>query len=202
MRRTTTLLRPEPGHDHVRNRRGRRRRGRRGHLARVRPRHPGRPGARASARRSRPARSARASATTGRSPCRPGSSPHRATPLACIADWDSTSYTDGTPHCLRRVDGTNLHWPEDDGGEVHRTGDLVAGALRRPSCARPDGHGQDRAREPVPLRAGRVVRRSVERRDLDGAAPVREAGREDRARRVRREGVCRASGVAAGGAEA
>jgi len=27
------------------------------------------------------------------------------TPWACIADWDSVSYTTGTPHCLRRVDG-------------------------------------------------------------------------------------------------
>src|SRR5215510_3980597 len=29
-------------------------------------------------------------------------------PLACVADWDSTSYTSDVPHCLRRVD-ENLH---------------------------------------------------------------------------------------------
>src|SRR4026208_2484855 len=36
---------------------------------------------------------------------------------ACVADWDSTSYTSTTPHCLRRVD-TNLHYPGDLNGEV------------------------------------------------------------------------------------
>ena len=35
----------------------------------------------------------------------------RPTP-ACVADWDSTSYTSTVPHCLRRVDGTK-HYPED-----------------------------------------------------------------------------------------
>jgi hypothetical protein len=47
---------------------------------------------------------------------------------ACIADWDSTSYADGPPFCLRRVD-TDLHWPENDGGEVHRNGRLWSRAL-------------------------------------------------------------------------
>ncbi len=27
------------------------------------------------------------------------------TPWACVMDWDATSYTSDTPHCLRRVDG-------------------------------------------------------------------------------------------------
>src|SRR3954468_7740193 len=31
---------------------------------------------------------------------------------ACIADWDSTSYTRTVPHCLRRLDGTK-RYPED-----------------------------------------------------------------------------------------
>jgi hypothetical protein len=48
---------------------------------------------------------------------------------ACIADWDSTSYTAGPVHCLRRVD-LDLHWPENDGGEVHRNGRIWSRALR------------------------------------------------------------------------
>src|SRR3954452_14814736 len=31
---------------------------------------------------------------------------------ACVADWDSTSYTVTVPHCLRRVDGTK-RYPQD-----------------------------------------------------------------------------------------
>ena len=50
------------------------------------------------------------------------------TPLACIADWDSVSYTDGTPHCLRRVDGTKLY-PGDLDGEVHDDGEIWSRAL-------------------------------------------------------------------------
>jgi len=47
---------------------------------------------------------------------------------ACIADWDSTSYADGPPFCLRRVD-TNLHWPEDRASDVHANGQLWSRAL-------------------------------------------------------------------------
>jgi zinc metalloprotease ZmpB len=47
---------------------------------------------------------------------------------ACVADWDSTSYTSKTPHCLRRVD-TNLHYPEDLKGEVHYDGQIWSRAL-------------------------------------------------------------------------
>jgi len=46
----------------------------------------------------------------------------------CIADWDSTSYTAGPSHCLRRVD-LNLVWPKDDRGEVHRNGRIWSRAL-------------------------------------------------------------------------
>jgi Zn-dependent metalloprotease len=49
------------------------------------------------------------------------------TPLACIADWDSISYTSGTPHCLRRVD-TNLT-VNNENGEVHHDGQIWSGAL-------------------------------------------------------------------------
>ncbi len=50
------------------------------------------------------------------------------TPEACVADWDSTSYTRGTPHCLRRLDGTK-HYPEDVTGEVHADGEIWSRAL-------------------------------------------------------------------------
>ena len=49
-------------------------------------------------------------------------------PLACIADWDSTSYTSNVPHCLRRLD-TNLHYPTDLNGEVHHDGQIWSRAL-------------------------------------------------------------------------
>ena len=47
---------------------------------------------------------------------------------ACVADWDSTSYTSTVPHCLRRVD-TNLHYPADLNGEVHHDGQIWSRAL-------------------------------------------------------------------------
>jgi hypothetical protein len=47
---------------------------------------------------------------------------------ACIADWDSTSYTSGVPHCLRRLD-TDLHYPGDLNGEVHHDGQIWSRAL-------------------------------------------------------------------------
>ena len=49
-------------------------------------------------------------------------------PLPCVADWDSTSYTSGVPHCLRRVD-LNLHYPGDLNGEVHHDGQIWSRAL-------------------------------------------------------------------------
>jgi Zn-dependent metalloprotease len=51
-----------------------------------------------------------------------------ATPEACVADWDSVSYTRTEPHCLRRVDGTK-HYPENLAGEVHRDGEIWSRAL-------------------------------------------------------------------------
>jgi Zn-dependent metalloprotease len=50
------------------------------------------------------------------------------TPLACIADWDAVSYTSGTPHCLRRVDGNKVY-PRDSTGEVHDDGEIWSRAL-------------------------------------------------------------------------
>jgi hypothetical protein len=47
---------------------------------------------------------------------------------ACVADWDSVSYTSTEPHCLRRVDG-NKHYPEDLVGRVHRDGEIWSRAL-------------------------------------------------------------------------
>jgi hypothetical protein len=50
------------------------------------------------------------------------------TPWACIADWDAVSYTSGTPHCLRRLDGTKVY-PGDLDGEVHDDGEIWSRAL-------------------------------------------------------------------------
>ena len=47
---------------------------------------------------------------------------------ACVADWDSVSYTSTVPHCLRRVD-RNLHYPEDLNGRVHHDGQIWSRAL-------------------------------------------------------------------------
>jgi hypothetical protein len=49
-------------------------------------------------------------------------------PEACVADWDSVSYTRSVPHCLRRVDG-DKHYPEDVEGEVHADGEIWSSAL-------------------------------------------------------------------------
>lgn len=47
---------------------------------------------------------------------------------ACVADWDSVSYTSTEPHCLRRVDGSK-HYPEDLVGRVHPDGEIWSRAL-------------------------------------------------------------------------
>jgi len=47
---------------------------------------------------------------------------------ACVADWDSVSYTSRLPHCLRRVD-SDLHYPADLSGEVHHDGQIWSRAL-------------------------------------------------------------------------
>jgi hypothetical protein len=46
----------------------------------------------------------------------------------CVADWDSTSYTSTTPHCLRRTDSTK-QYPRDLVGEVHTDGEIWSSAL-------------------------------------------------------------------------
>jgi zinc metalloprotease ZmpB len=53
--------------------------------------------------------------------------PERA-PLACVMDWDATSYTSRVPHCLRRLD-ENLTYPDDLDGEVHDDGRIWSHAL-------------------------------------------------------------------------
>jgi Zn-dependent metalloprotease len=50
------------------------------------------------------------------------------TPWACVMDWDSTSYTTDTPHCLRRTDGPKVY-PGDLDGEVHDDGEIWSHAL-------------------------------------------------------------------------
>lgn len=47
---------------------------------------------------------------------------------ACVADWDSVTYTSSIPHCLRRVD-LNLHYPENLEGRVHHDGQIWSRAL-------------------------------------------------------------------------
>ncbi len=47
---------------------------------------------------------------------------------ACVADWDSVSYTSSVPHCLRRVD-MDLHYPESLTGQVHHDGQIWSRAL-------------------------------------------------------------------------
>jgi len=49
---------------------------------------------------------------------------------ACVADWDSTSYTVTVPHCLRRVDGAK-RYPVDleTPREVHADGEIWSRAL-------------------------------------------------------------------------
>jgi len=47
---------------------------------------------------------------------------------ACVADWDSVSYTSSEPHCLRRVD-LDLHYPEDLTGRIHRDGQIWSRSL-------------------------------------------------------------------------
>jgi hypothetical protein len=49
------------------------------------------------------------------------------TPEACVADWDSVSYTRDVPHCLRRLDGTK-HYPQDVEDEVHADGEIWSAA--------------------------------------------------------------------------
>ena len=47
---------------------------------------------------------------------------------ACVADWDSVSYTSGPVHCLRRLD-TDKMYPADLDGEVHDDGEIWSHAL-------------------------------------------------------------------------
>ncbi|WP_354642014.1 M4 family metallopeptidase [Kitasatospora camelliae] len=49
------------------------------------------------------------------------------TPEACVADWDSTGYTDGPVHCLRRLDTGKVY--ADRVGEVHADGEIWSQAL-------------------------------------------------------------------------
>ncbi|MDT7783775.1 MAG: hypothetical protein QOF58_2194 [Pseudonocardiales bacterium] len=49
------------------------------------------------------------------------------TPYACIMDWDSTSYTTTTPHCIRRTDTNKTI--DDKTGEVHDDGEIWSRAL-------------------------------------------------------------------------
>jgi hypothetical protein len=47
---------------------------------------------------------------------------------ACIAEWDSVSYTTGPIHCLRRLD-TTLMYPSGMNGRIHHDGQIWSHAL-------------------------------------------------------------------------
>jgi Zn-dependent metalloprotease len=47
--------------------------------------------------------------------------------LPCVMDWDSTSYTIGPSHCLRRTDTAKT--TDDIDGEVHDDGEIWSRAL-------------------------------------------------------------------------
>ena len=49
---------------------------------------------------------------------------------ACVADWDSVSYTSRLPHCLRRLDGKKVY-PQDlrKPREVHADGEIWSASL-------------------------------------------------------------------------
>jgi Zn-dependent metalloprotease len=49
------------------------------------------------------------------------------TPWACVMDWDSTSYTSTTPHCIRRLDTSKT--VANRTGEVHDDGEIWSHAL-------------------------------------------------------------------------
>ncbi|KRC92754.1 bacillolysin [Terrabacter sp. Root85] len=49
------------------------------------------------------------------------------TPWVCVMDWDSTSYTSTTPHCIRRLDTTKT--VANRTGEVHDDGEIWSHAL-------------------------------------------------------------------------
>ncbi|UBV42764.1 M36 family metallopeptidase [Deinococcus taeanensis] len=65
--------------------------------------------------------------TVGEAVAKANGAPIR-TPLPCIADWDSVSYTSSVPHCLRRTD-RDKHYPQDVRGEVHADGEIWSRAL-------------------------------------------------------------------------
>ncbi len=47
----------------------------------------------------------------------------------CIGEWDSTSYSNSIPPCLRRVD-SNKKYPDDMDGEIHDDGEIWSSCLR------------------------------------------------------------------------
>ena len=101
------------------------------------------------------------------------------TPEACVADWDSVSYTSTTPHCLRRIDG-NKHYPEDS--RTRCTATARSGHARCGTSARVLGDTKastaDR-RGPVRLRGRHELRRRRHRDRGCRAAPLRD-GRGER----------------------
>ncbi|MEN8206369.1 MAG: M36 family metallopeptidase [Pseudomonadota bacterium] len=57
-----------------------------------------------------------------------GNNTYQDSDAACVGEWDATSYDNGNPPCLRRVDG-DKHYPEDLVGSVHADGEIWSAAL-------------------------------------------------------------------------
>jgi hypothetical protein len=115
---------------------------------------------------------------------------------ACVADWDSVSYTRTVPHCLRRVD-ENLHYPGGPGRRgARRRPDLVAGAVGHPWRT-----GPREGRHDHPERAVRLPR---DDHDRPGAkhGRVRESALRQRGGRGRHEGLRQPRDSLTGGAAA
>ena len=57
-----------------------------------------------------------------------GDSAYQSTHDACVGEWDATSYDNGSPPCLRRVDGIK-QYPVDLVGQVHADGEIWSATL-------------------------------------------------------------------------
>ena len=107
------------------------------------------------------------------------------TPLACIADWDSVSYTSTEPHCLRRVDTDKTMADNDPKGDVHANGEIWSRACttstRGWGRTRPTPSSSRRNSSSPPIPRSRRQRKPVgTAQRLSGRAPRRYAARRSR----------------------
>ncbi|MEM6365723.1 MAG: M36 family metallopeptidase, partial [Planctomycetota bacterium] len=57
-----------------------------------------------------------------------GDDSYQSSDVACVGEWDATSYSNTNPPCLRRVDGNKVY-PDDLIGQVHADGEIWSAAL-------------------------------------------------------------------------